>query len=824
MASGFGKDIWHKDVQTLTDLYNVNPRRWGMRVTVTNAGTDSGDYVLTYNRSDTDKRNNANWLKVSDSNLPWSNPAEVFEYTSAGESVFYAPYIFNASTLLVWVNGVLQNRNNYSIINLQGVDFTTAIPAGSIVTIQAQKITEETLLSLLQNQPKNLNSDTRIKLGYAGVNQGLYFIGTWSSVATYNQYDRVVWPNASSPLVFRANANTVAGEQPTVSNKWDLDVAAEMIVNSGDDQHFFLYRLGFGQDDWIRIRQFQYGTIQNGSFLSGTPNYEGQTLAGTVAGAITVVSPGSNTSFTANTGLSLTNAVSLGSYVGNLNIPTGQPLTIEIEITPGLSINEGDQITFEGNATNFFVAVVLSYDATYGSLKCVTTMHAGTGTFGSWTLRKEQLIYVTWNAAPTTIWFYATVQTYNAGSGAITVKIVTSSGNTTQSTWTMAFGKRPAAPTTAQASRLDTVSQKFGNYFFIEFTGTEIQLAHVKDPSGTGWRGIYVSGPDSLTPPDDVIVDTYGASFTTGNFTTAFTNLKYGTHRVFFTSITSPSPASTNTGAWIYSRVNNDFSTSRINVNTQSFNSLLSVVPAGDSAGELAWAFRKAGTADTFYRLPDHNFDLTLFGRNRQFVVDNVIIDTTTINGLTNPYLYQYVPFTSFYLTQQVDIFHPDEVNIMGTLQSVHVLSKYGLLYDVLVTWLQSAELTDSYNNMLAMGQNFYQRAKASNGVYIDRPAQGTVQPLTANQIDQDQYIFYSTSQTAPQANIAVVQKWLNAAAAWRTGLPRRGISNISYFSGATGSKFYPMPFTNYIAQVNEQFRIITQLYVGNFENANQKL
>lgn len=67
------QDNWHRDVRTLALLNTVNPRRWGMRVTVyaDPVPANNGDYVLEFNRSSTNLQDNGNWLKVADINVTW---------------------------------------------------------------------------------------------------------------------------------------------------------------------------------------------------------------------------------------------------------------------------------------------------------------------------------------------------------------------------------------------------------------------------------------------------------------------------------------------------------------------------------------------------------------------------------------------------------------------------------------------------------------------------------------------------------------------------------------------------------------------------------
>ena len=65
-------DQWHREVKSLAQLYTVNPRRWGMRVTVY-IGADAGDYVLSYGLSSTRLSDNDNWLKVANIGATWGS-------------------------------------------------------------------------------------------------------------------------------------------------------------------------------------------------------------------------------------------------------------------------------------------------------------------------------------------------------------------------------------------------------------------------------------------------------------------------------------------------------------------------------------------------------------------------------------------------------------------------------------------------------------------------------------------------------------------------------------------------------------------------------
>ena len=70
MAITVHSDNWHKQANSLAQLYGTYPRRWGMRVTVYTSA-DAGDYVLSYGLSSTNLNDNGNWLKVADIGQTW---------------------------------------------------------------------------------------------------------------------------------------------------------------------------------------------------------------------------------------------------------------------------------------------------------------------------------------------------------------------------------------------------------------------------------------------------------------------------------------------------------------------------------------------------------------------------------------------------------------------------------------------------------------------------------------------------------------------------------------------------------------------------------
>lgn len=69
----FTSDNWHRECETLSKRNAIRSRRWGMRTTVFNDAVpaNNGDYVLSYNLTNTNRQSNGNWLKVATIGSTW---------------------------------------------------------------------------------------------------------------------------------------------------------------------------------------------------------------------------------------------------------------------------------------------------------------------------------------------------------------------------------------------------------------------------------------------------------------------------------------------------------------------------------------------------------------------------------------------------------------------------------------------------------------------------------------------------------------------------------------------------------------------------------
>jgi hypothetical protein len=133
------KDIWHREVLNVTLRNNVQPRRWGMFVTVTDDSTSSNNttWVLVKGLSDNDRNNNSNWQTIADwltslgvgATSALSNQA----YSANGVLTQFVVSTSGATIYLVEVGGqIMRPTTDYSVSGTT-ITFTTAPANGTTV-------------------------------------------------------------------------------------------------------------------------------------------------------------------------------------------------------------------------------------------------------------------------------------------------------------------------------------------------------------------------------------------------------------------------------------------------------------------------------------------------------------------------------------------------------------------------------------------------------------------------------------------------------------------------------------------------------------------
>lgn len=682
------------------------------------------------------------------------------------------------------------------------------------------------LVSSLIAETGNGSSDIQIRTSFGGLHgsSGVLYDGTWSSGGGYTQYHTVTYPNASSPLVFRANQATSAGQSPdTHPAKWDLEVGVDIVQNLGSGK-YSRYTLSVREDDLIRINGIGRGSYAPSFYNRYSSNYVGNygTTATISTSSTSMAIPTSHPTartLTIGTGLSLPNSSTIGSSSSSFAIPTTHPTALTINLGTGLSLALGDNVTLYGDANNLFVFIIADYDSGTGIARGASTIHVGTGSFSSWTIKSEKIIYFQRTADPTGKNGYALLQSYDSGTGVLTFNTLNNVGSTTNSDWTILWGKSAIIPGTSNGLSIQNVNNPAGTYgvwIWGEFTGTRLSHNSTKDNRGTGFLYMYGSGANDASIPADVTIDTYNASSVSSNSTVTWSNLNPGTHTFLALTKVSPTGASANQRAWI--DADSDGSGGYSFSEQYDYDLFTEDVVAGpggaQSFGEFAYNFRDVDGGDALYWIPGHGNRSTATGTaGRVFTIDGNVIDTHSENNI---YLNKYVPFSSFSLTQSIDITHPQATGNMGTLLTTHSFgAESGLYYKQIFNWLQGGSISAGYNNMIILGDAWFNKIKCEDEQIVVRPAENTSVNLTGSQESQRSYLFYSTG-SAPLSEFVIGMHWPNASRDWRVGGANRGVPFVSDFVGSGNAKFYPFIYSNYSFSTSETWTIEGRYYAGN--------
>ncbi len=254
------------------------------------------------------------------------------------------------------------------------------------------------LLSTLLAQSGNGGSTLKARTIFNGITSGGKYQGSYSAVSTYAQYDIIGYPSDTSPLRYRANQATSAGQSPdTHPAKWDLTTGVEFLQDLGGAT-YARYSLGVRNDAMIRENGYEIGTIATSAFSRRTSYYDayrGASVVGTSVSSLAIPSshPTQRT-ITIDTGLSLANSSSIGTSSDSFAIPTTHPTARTINMTAGMGLSIGNNVTVYGDANNFFVFVIARYNNSTGVAYGASTVHVGSGTFSSWIIKSERLLYI----------------------------------------------------------------------------------------------------------------------------------------------------------------------------------------------------------------------------------------------------------------------------------------------------------------------------------------------------------------------------------------------------------------------------------------------
>jgi hypothetical protein len=310
-------------------------------------------------------------------------------------------------------------------------------------------------------------------------------------------------------------------------------------------------------DRWIRLGDISFGEVQVKRWRTNLVNYSIPSYtSGTSSTSLSWPTAVGDISLTMNeSSLNLQSSSDLGSSSQELTIPTTiDPTFYTLTLGAGLSLSPGDTFVFYANSTNLIAFVVARYNSTTGSCYCFTSFYAGSGTFSSWSVKKEQMLYLYPTSFVSSRRAHVLVQSYDEGTKVALLKVIDTTGATfTVNSWVLTNLKQPNGVPGSQSNYYhDIYGGPLGCFFTVTFPSCSAgDVNHYKDNRGTGWRFIYVDGPEISNPPSDVLLDTYNVSIVAENQKTIFDNLTLGDHKWMGVSYTSPSGSSANSFAWI---------------------------------------------------------------------------------------------------------------------------------------------------------------------------------------------------------------------------------------------------------------------------------
>ncbi len=676
----------------------------------------------------------------------------------------------------------------------------------------------------LLTQNGNRGTGLKARVIFNGVTTGGKYQGSYSPVATYSQYDIIGYPNDPSPLRYRANQSTSAGQNPdTHPAKWDLTVGVEFLQDLGLGA-YARYSLGVRNDSMIRQNGLEIGTYATSSFTRYLSNLNGKGAASSTTSVTSMTIPTSHPtsrSLTVGTGLTIPDSTTIGTASHSFAMPTSVT-ALAVNLPSGLALVLGDVVTLYGDANNFFTYVIARYNNTTGVAYGASSSHIGSGTFATWTVKTERMIYINRTADPTGKNLFAMVQSYNSGTGLLTFNTMSNTGSTTNSDWTVTLSaaKQPLNPTAGAGTNFNQSDGGAMGHLGCFMDGTFVgdRLVHISniDNRGTGWLYIYGNGANDAAIPNNVEIDTYNASLLTVQSLLSFNGLIKGTHNFIAVSKVSANGSSANTRAWINS------STTAANMGFANqyeydvFTPTVTPGPTGaESFGEIAYNFRDTDGGDTGRWLPEHSNVLTTYATSKSLTIDGSAVGLTSENDL---FMLKFIDISTATLLQTLDIQHPQATGSMGSMNVNHSFDRNGLYNKIIITWAQAGVIVTGYTNMVFLGDAWFNKVLCQDLQVINRPADNTSVNLTASEENQQNYLFYSTGAD-PLNDYVIGLHFPNPTRDWRVGGSNRGIPFIQDFSGAANAKFYPFVYSGYSFAAAEVMTVEGRLYLGNKGN-----
>lgn len=701
------------------------------------------------------------------------------------------------------------------------------------------------------------NSSTNIKIKLASTQDAVGY-GNWSSGSiAYFTGDLRAYPSGSQ-LVWRCKSDHTSSPSNapwhsdlTIDSHWEMATAIDMIQDSGDGIHFFRTTMQFPgasvETPWNKMRKAEYGTIQLSPITFGRGNYNIDknywftSTSNTVPSAV-----GDTRTFTISAGLGILAApVTLRSCSTFITIPSNEYSLFNLTLPSGKNLTPGRTFTLYSQAdpTNIMVMVTCRYNNTTGACYAFCTKYNGSGTFNDWTAIKEDFHLMARDNDLTKNTF-CVVQSYNSGTGSITIKNIKSSGGGS-GPYTNWFGQDAKVPysdslTSAQSRSFNYDITAIGSWFTGQFMGTGHAHHSQIDNRGTGVIYVYTGGPDApnesdsdwaIAFPANKVVDTYSASLFLGSSAQSFSGLTEGRigteHKFIAISKPSSNGSSTNTQFWIDAStdITKDMGIDYIydsEIFIKDTKAGILGFAGGDPQSEgkqIAIYKELSHLGDDFNTEPYHG-DHTENSVTKIHSVDGITINTSTHNSITNPYLYRYKSFKSARCIQSGSFLHEQRVgDFIRYKFTTHSFDRHGVKWSIPLQFVKDCKVDQLYSILKEMSERFFVNGSviSDNGQLMKAPTvRGTPVAMTSQFAGQRGYVAIGND------NQSIGWYYDNPVQMWRIGASDVGQHEIEFrVTGSSGGgfKLRTRPMFNGQILTGEIYNMNGRFYAGNSLN-----
>jgi hypothetical protein len=197
---------------------------------------------------------------------------------------------------------------------------------------------------------------------------------------------------------------------------------------------------------------------------------------------------------------------------------------------------------------------------------------------------------------------------------------------------------------------------------------------------------------------------------------------------------------------------------------------------------ELALRVRKAGTADPYRYIPQHESVNTCVLSSRTMRRNGVVVVPNDV---------KYIPSQTFEIDSTYNCFHPDQVDPLATLRLIHYLTPEKIQATATITFLQGCDVEPGYSIM-----NNCTLASKQASVFRQDTQVFQTQALGSSVAAPGQDTVTGCAMRASTDTTVILADWSSNRGSVMQNNQYNSTSLRQWFEGS-GQKFYNQPFNN---------------------------